>query len=67
MHGQSIIGTGGCLEWHGKKVNHVRICTIIHLKGVNLIQNRLLFRLVQEPSFRVVPRLRYGGRSKCGR
>ena len=40
------------------------MCTIIHLKGIILFSKNLLDRFVQEPSFYVIPGLRYEGKYK---
>ena len=54
----------GTVMRYGKGV----ACAVVHamtrLKGVSLLSKSLLSRLVQEPSFYVIPGLRYEGKDK---
>ena len=50
--------------WYKKSVARAGVCAISQLKGVTLIGESLLYRLVQEPSLYVVAGQRYEGKYK---
>ena len=54
----------GTIIWYEKSVAHARVCAITRLKGVILICESLLYRLVQELSSYVFPGLIYEGNYK---
>ena len=49
---------------YGKSVAFAGVHAITRLKGVSLLGKSLLSCLVQEPSFYVIPGLRYEGKYK---
>ena len=52
------------IVWYEKSVPRARVCAISRLKGVILIGESPVYRLVQEPSSYAVPGLRYEGKYK---